>query len=190
MIFAALAAAWVAAVPTDTRGTSGDLPRAAAPLRHDLRVRAGVGAGVVFALSNDQPSGGIGLNAELGFTIDDRVALLLHLEVGTAVLTVIGSGGVVAEVALGEHFGVGWGVAASGWRPSGSLPGGFYGLTFPLRLHFSPQARGAHDRARRGLLIGLQVSPGVSLQPASFYEGRPPAPAAFTAALSFTYAVW
>lgn len=132
----------------------------------------------------------MGLSTDLGLTIEDRVALFVHLELGTAIVTVIGSLGLIVEYAWGDRFSAGIGVAVSGWRVTYSGPGGYYGLTFPLRLNFAPLGRGLHQVARKGLLLGLQVAPGVSLQPASFDQQGPPDPSALTAMLSVTYAVW
>ena len=189
MIFVALML--LAAAPDEGRGSVGTSPQEAIAARTSGRLRAGIGGTVLFGLSNYAANGGVGLALDLGTVVDDRLALFLHAEVGSIVITLFGSGALVLEYALGEHFSAGLGVAFTAWTPLSYGPT-FYGLTFPLRLNFAPLGREVHETAHKGLLIGLQVAPGFSLQPTNFPQLSAPLPPdpAFAAAVSVGYAWW
>lgn len=188
-----LAALLLAAAPEEGRGGSGTIPEEAVSMRTAPRWRAGLGAAALFGLANYAPAAGVGLSLDSGVVLNDRLSLLAHAEVGSIVLTLVGSAGIAGEYAIGDHFSAGLGVSFSAWAPliygSGSL---FYGLTFPVRVSFSPSARADHQTGRTGLLISLQLSPGFSLQPTYFVQVQYPLPPdpAFAASLSVGYALW
>jgi hypothetical protein len=188
-----LAALLLAAAPEEGRGGSGTIPEEAASMRAATRWRAGLGAAGLFGLANYSPALGVGLTLDTGVVLGDRLSLLVHGEVGSVVITVVGMAGVLAEYALGDHFSVGLGAGFSFWAPlffgDGSL---FYGLTFPMRVSWAPNGRSPHETARAGLFVSAQVAPGFSLQPTYFYQlGRPlPPEAGVAATLSVGYALW
>lgn len=189
---APLALLLLAAVPDEGRGTAGTIPEETLGSRTAPRIRAGLGGALLFGLANYSAQGGLGLSLEVGTVIDDRFAVFLHAEVATLIISLAGSGALVAEYVLSEHFSAGLGVAFSAWAPIFSYGGNFYGLTFPLRINWAPVARSANETGRKGLLIGLQVAPGFSLQPTNFpqfSEPLPPDPAV-SATLSVSYAWW
>lgn len=183
----------VAEVSAEGRGSVGSTPEQAQSRRPFARFRGGLGAGALFGLANYSPAFGVGFTADGGVLLNDRLALFLHGELGTIVLTLVGSAGLVGEYAFTDHWSAGLGVAFTAWAPllfgSGGL---FYGLTFPLRLNWAPQGRSTHQTRRSGLLIGLQVAPGVSLMPTDFFQLRAPLPPepAFAATVSIGYALW
>lgn len=188
-----LAALLLATAPDEGRGGTGTVPEQAASMRSAPRWRAGLGAAALFGYANYSPSGGVGVVLDTGVVFGDRLSLLAHAELGTVVFTLVGSGGLAAEYALGDHVSAGVGVAFSAWAPLIFGGGGlFYGLTFPLRVSWAPQGRAAHQTGRSGLLISLQVAPGFSLQPTYFYQVARPIPpeAAVAATLSVGYALW
>lgn len=195
MLLAAPLALVLLAAPLDEgRGSAGTTPEDALLHRTSPRWRLGLGGGVLFGLANYSPSLGVGLTADLGVVLGDRFSLFAHAEGGTIVLTVIGSGALLVEYALSEHFSAGLGLAFSLWSPVvfGGFNSSFYGLTLPLRVNFSPATRASHETRRSGLLIGLQVAPGVSLQPRDFFQlNTPLAPEfALSATVSVGYAWW
>ncbi len=192
MVFAALFALMVlAAEPDDGRGTPGIRPEQAQSLRTQTRLRFGLGGGVMFGLSNYVPALGVGLSAEVGAVFNDRFSVFAHVGLGTIVVTYTGSAGVNAEYVLSNHFSVGLGAAFCAWGQP-FFGSGFYGLRVPVRVNFSPVGRAAHETRRSGLLIGLQVTPGVSLQPRDYPQlSAPVGPeAAFWASLSVGFAWW
>ena len=182
----------LAAAPDEGRGSAGTIPQEAIASRTSARLRAGLGAAAFFGVSNYAGNGGVGLGLDLGTIVDDRLSLFLHAEVGSLVVTLIGSGAVLVEYALGEHFTAGLGVAFTAWTTFLGSSSGFYGLTFPLRVNYAPFSREPHETARKGLLIGLQVAPGFSLQPTNFPQLTQPLPPdpAFAATVSVGYAWW
>lgn len=188
-----LALLLLAAAPEEGRGSVGSTPEEAQAARPDTRVRLGLGGAALFGYSNYSPAVGVGLAFDLGAVITDRLSLFLHVEVGSIVFTTLGSGGVVVEYGWGEHVTTGLGVAFTAWAPTlyGSYAS-FYGFTFPLRLNFAPSARQPHETAHKGLLIGLQVAPGVSLQATDYNQLRTPLPPepAIAASVSVSYAWW
>ena len=195
MILAAPLALILLATPLEEgRGSAGTSPEDALLHRSLPRWRLGVGGGVLFGFANYAPSLGVGVTADLGVVLSDRFSLFVHGEGGTIVLTTIGSGALLVEYALGEHFSAGLGLAFSLWAPLtfGGLNSSFYGLTLPLRVNFSPSTRATHETRRAGLLIGLQVAPGVSLQPRDFFQLNAPLPPEFaiSATVSVGYAFW
>ena len=190
MLFVALML--LAAAPDEGRGSSGTSPQEAVAARGSARIRAGVGGAAMFGLSNYAPNGGVGFGLDVGTIVDDRLALFLHAELGSVVATLIGAGALIVEYTLGEHFSAGLGVGVTAWAPLLGYGSGFYGLTFPLRINFAPFGREAHETGRRGLMFGLQVAPGFSLQPTNFPQLAAPLPPdpAFAATLSVGYAWW
>ncbi len=193
MVFAtSLALMVLAAEPDEGRGAPGISPEQAQSLRTETRLRFGLGGGVMFGLSNYTPALGVGLSAEVGAVFNDRFSVFAHVGLGTILITYIGSAGVNAEYVLSNHFSVGLGAAFSVWGPLFFGGSGFYGLTAPVRVNFAPVGRAAHETRRSGLLIGLQVAPGVSLQPTDYAQlSAPVGPeAAFWASLSVGFAWW
>lgn len=183
-----LALLLLTAVPEETRGASGSLPELAVSMRTNPRLRAGLAGAALFGVTTYSPTGGLGVALDLGVVLADRVSLFLHGELGSIIVTLIGSGALVGEYAFGQHFSAGLGAAFTAWVPLDySFSSYFYGLTFPLRLSFSPGTRAQHQTQRTGLLIALQVSPGLSLQPTYYGSSIPPAPA-LSATLSVGYA--
>ena len=148
MLVAAFALVLAAAPLEDSLGGAGALPADGA--RRATRLRMGLGGAALFGTASFSQAGGIGVSIDVGAVFDDRFSLLLHGEVGTVVVTLIGSGAVMAEYALGDHVSAGVGVAFSKWALllSDSFVGslGFSGVTFPLRLNLAPlQRRFARD---------------------------------------------
>lgn len=194
MIALALSVVLSAAPGDEGRGGVGTLPEVARAQRTATRLRAGLGGLVVFGLSNYRPSGGVGLTFDLGATFNDRVALFLHGEVASAVATFHASGGVAAEYVMTEHVSMGLGVSLTGWLPTiyTGYSDGFFGLLFPVRLHFALEPRPDAQTSRRGFFFGLELAGGFSLQPTYFYQLQTPLPpeGAFSAAATFGYAVW
>ena len=193
MLLAAPLALLLLASPEDGRGSAGTTPEDALASRTSARLRVGLGGGVLFGFSGYSPALGLGVSADFGVIVSDRFSMFVHAEVGTVVFTVIGSGGMVAEFALGDHVSAGLGLAFSAWAPllfgGGS---GFYGLTFPLRINFMTAARQPHETRRTGLVIGLQVAPGFSLQPTYYYQvgySLPPE-AAIAGTITVGYGWW
>lgn len=191
MLLLPIALVLLTAVPEEVRGTSGSLPELAVSMRTNPRLRAGVAGAGLFGISSYSPTFGLGLALDLGVVLADRVSLFVHAEAGTILLTLMGSVGLVGEYALGEHVSAGLGAAFSAWGPLlvyASAP--FVGLTFPLRLSISPTARGPAELHRSGLLIVVQVAPGVSLQQNYYPQlGRPLGPQpGLAATLSLGYA--
>ena len=188
-----LALLLLSASPEEGRGFVGSTPEEAMAARPDTRLRLGLGGVALFGYSNYSPAAGVGLAFDFGAVVNDRLSIFLHGEVGSIVFTTLGSGGVVVEYGWGEHVTTGLGVAFTAWAPTlyGSYAS-FYGLTFPLRVNFAPAPRLPQETAHKGLLIGLQVAPGVSLQPTNYNQLRTPLPAepAITASLSVSYAWW
>ena len=193
MVFAApLALMLLAADPDESRGSAGTRPEQAQSMRTQTRTRFGLGGGVSFGLANHSPALGVGLSADAGAVFVDRFSVFAHLELGSIVISYIGAVGVNAEYVLNDHFSVGLGAAFSAWGPLLFGGAGFYGLTVPVRVNFDPARRSAGETRRSGLLIGLQVAPGVSLQPTEFPQLRAPVgpEAAFFASLSVGFAWW
>ena len=183
----------LAAAPEEGRGSVGSTPEEAVAARPDARMRLGLGGAALFGYSNYSPAVGVGLAFDLGAVVNDRLSIFVHGEVGSVVFTTLGSGAVVVEYSLGEHVTAGLGVAFTAWAPTLYASYlGFYGFTFPLRVNFAPSPRQPQETAHKGLLIGLQVAPGVSLQPTNYNQLRTPLPAepAITASLSVSYAWW
>ena len=194
LLAAPLALLLIAAAPSpdEGRGSSGTTPEEAVSARTQSRLRLGVAGAALFGLSSYTPALGVGVSLDFGMIVSDRLSLFVHGEVGSVVISAIGGGGLVAEYALGDHFTAGLGAAFMLWAPAYFASGGFMGITFPFRLSFAPARREANATRRTGLLIGLQVAPGVSVQDTSYYQSRfpiPPEPG-FTAMGSVGYAWW
>ncbi|MDP1825891.1 MAG: hypothetical protein Q8L48_21690 [Archangium sp.] len=192
MLLAAPLALLLLAAPDDGRGSPGTTPEDARAQRSLARLRLGLGGGVQFGFSGYSPAFGLGFAGDLGVIVGDRFSMFVHAEVGTVVVTLIASGGMSAEYVFGEHVSAGLGVAFSAWAPLLSGGQGFYGLTFPVRLNFLTVARQAHETRRSGLVIGLQVAPGVSLQPTYYYQvgySLPPE-AAIAGTITVGYSWW
>ncbi len=189
---AAVALMLFAAEPDEGRGSAGSRPEQAQSMRTQTRARFGLGGGVSFGLANYSPALGVGLSADAGAVFNDRFSVFAHVELGTIVITYIGALGVNAEYVLNDHFSVGLGAAFSVWGPLIFGGSGFYGLTVPVRVNFAPAQRASNETRRSGLLIGLQVAPGFSLQPTEFVQLRVPVgpEAAFSASLSVGYSWW
>ena len=157
-------------------------------MRSASRLRLSLGGSAMVGVSGYSPALGVGLNFDLGVTFSDRLSVFLHGELGTVVFTVIGSGAVVFEYTVSDHFIAGLGAAVSAWGPLlyGSL--NFLGVTFPFRLSFATAARGAAETRHSGLLIGLQLAPGFSFPQETPYQV--PAEVAFAGSVSVGYAWW
>lgn len=191
MLLLPIALALLSAAPEEGRGASGSLPEVAVSMRTNPRLRAGVAGAGLFGVASYSPTFGLGLALDVGVVLADRVSLFVHAEAGTIILTMTGSVGLAGEYALGEHFSAGLGAAFSAWGPLSSYTSApFIGLTFPLRLSLSPTARGPAELQRSGLLIVVQVAPGVSLQQNYYPQlGRPLGPQpGLAATLSVGYA--
>lgn len=193
-VLLALPLALLLCASPDGRGSTGTLPEEAVALRTAPRVRAGIGGALLFGLAEYAPSFGAGVSLDLGAVLFDRLSLFFHGEVGTIIFTLIGTGGPVVEYALSDHFTAGLGVALTAWTQLayGLNSGSFLGLTFPLRVSFSPAGRKANETARGGLLLGLSVAPGFSLLPTYYPQLQnqlPPSPG-LAAALTISTAWW
>ena len=168
-----LALLLLSASPEEGRGFVGSTPEEAMAARPDTRLRLGLGGVALFGYSNYSPAAGVGLAFDFGAVVNDRLSIFLHGEV--------------------EHVTTGLGVAFTAWAPTlyGSYAS-FYGLTFPLRVNFAPSPRLPQETAHKGLLIGLQVAPGLSLQPTNYNQSQTPiAPEpAIAASVSVSSAWW
>ncbi len=194
LLAAPLALLLIAAAPSidEGRGNAGTTPEEALSSRGQARFRLGLGGAALFGLATYSPALGVGLTADLGVSVGDRLSLFVHGEVGTIVVTVVGGGGLAVEYALNDHFSVGLGASLMGWGALFFGSSGFLGVMFPLRVNFAPVARAANELRRTGLLIGLQVAPGVSVQQTHSFQSRfpiPPEPG-FSATVSVGYGWW
>lgn len=161
--------------------------------RKELRFRRGVGTGVLGGFSYYEFSGGPGLTVDAGLVLGDRFSLFVHGELGSFIVTLIGSIGLVGEYALGEQWSVGGGVAFTGWTPLFNIGSArFLGLTFPVRLSYAIERRAALETRRTGLLLSWQIAPGFSLIPQNPFSlpGPQPVQAAITSAVSVGFAWW
>jgi hypothetical protein len=189
----------LAAAPADGRGTDGTTPEDALSRRAPGRVRLGAGGAALIGVTDFAAAAGAGLWVDGGLVFADRFSFFLHGELGeigapSSLLTLISSGGPVFEVSLGEHFSSGLGAAITLWSPisnSDVAASRYLGASLPLRFHFSPMARSPTQTRHAGLLLGLQVAPGILWRVESTAPQVPVPPEwTFTGALTVGYAWW
>lgn len=165
----ALALRLLLAAGDDGRGAFGVPPAQALGRRPEARFRATLGAGAAMQLARSGPAGGLALAGDLGVVLGDRVSLVLQGSVGSLVLTAHGSLGAGVDYLAGEHWSLGLGVAFTGWvNGFPGAYGNFLGLTVPVRLAWLPGARRDTAIERRGLVVTLEVAPGLDLRPTTF----------------------
>lgn len=158
------------------RGQAGTVPSWRPAARNLPRGRFGLaGAGVLALQVNAyEPNlaGGAGVGMEGGLVLGDRFSVLWHGELATSISAVYGSNAVAFELGLGDHFGVGVGVAFTLWQTLAYLGDGgyvrpFVGFTFPIRAQFTFNER--TGLAREGWTLSALVAPGLTLYPMSNY---------------------
>jgi len=192
----ALALLSLAAAPVDGRGTEGTTPEDAQSRRATGRVRLGAGGAALIGVTDFAAAAGAGLWVEGGMVVADRFSFFVHAEFGeigapSSLLTLIGSGGPAVELSLGDHFAAGLGAESTMWSPisySDAAASPYLGASVPLRVHFSPMARSPTETRHAGLLLGLQVSPGILWRVTR--QGPVPPEWIVTCALTVGYGWW
>jgi hypothetical protein len=127
--------------------------------------------------------------------LNDRVALVGRLTVGTIVVVSAAHVGLGVDLTVSERFNFGFGIAAA-------LTGGTFvdqpvdlGVQVPLRLSFAPTARTPGALRRGGLVLFAELSPGLTLVGGGGLRyGPAPTPAlgplALQGALGIGYGWW
>lgn len=153
------------------RGGSGTVPVAQAQARKRARARVGLGmVGVFGAHLYDYRSdvgGGVGLSAEAGLVLGDRVSVVWRGELASTVIALFGSNGVFVDFAFGEHLAVGFGTTFTLWSQlfpvDANFSRPFQGFTFPLRAHFTFGTRAPGLSRRAGWTLSAYAAPGLSV---------------------------
>jgi len=165
-------------------------------LRQEPRVRVGIGAGAMGGVASPAAAAAPGVTGDIGVVFSDRLAVTAHLSFATIVILTLASASAGVEYALSDlvSLGLGAGVAQVGGVLLAEQPWST-ALVFPLRLALRTADRSPDDRWRRGLLVALEVSPGVAFR--GMYAGKvapgapvPPPGFAITGSVSVGYALF
>lgn len=141
-----------------------DVVEDVAEARADARLRAGVGVVMAGGSGASALGQGFGLAGDLGFMLSDRVSLGVRGAWAGFFGPYVRSGGVFVEYAVTDHasFGLGASVVAFGAEyPDGNAA---MAAVVPLRAMMTLRDRAASARAREGLSLTLELSPGIAFQ--------------------------
>lgn len=137
---------------------------------------------------------GPGLSAEAGVLFNDSVSVVARATVATVLVRTMALFGVSVDRAIGEHVSLGVGLAYTqhGGLFVFDLPFAM-GLSVPVRISWMFNERAEEDRARRGLYVFGEASPGLSFaaNPGRVVAPSPPAaPFLITAVIGVGYGAW
>lgn len=179
----------------DARGASGLPPEEVPAARTKPRLHAGVAIGGIFAAGGYTLTASAILTGDVGVVLNDKLSLFARAEGGTAFLSLVLGGSLGAAYDLSDRFNVGAGLKIFGWQPVSYdiTPGPFLGVMLPLRATFAPfNPRSEGDVARSGLVLGLEVAPGIGVLTTAYSPFGKPADAEFgiSAAVTVGFATW
>lgn len=144
--------------------------------RRAPRIRSTIGLGFAAGATSLGGMYAPGLLLELGVTLADRVGIAARFSGGTTFFMTSMALGGGADVALGDRWTLGLGVAFAYIGGPLVFVGGTYAwaLEFPLRTTFGFMTREATRVQRQSLVLFLELAPGIRL--AGSTGGVPPRP--------------
>jgi hypothetical protein len=135
-----------------------------AEARAETRLRAGLGVVTAGGLGARAMGQGFGLAGDLGFVLSDRVSLGVRGAWTGFFGLYVRSGGLFVEYAVTDRASLGLGasvVAFGAEYPDGTSA---MAAVVPLRAMLTLGSRDAAARAREGLSLTVELSPGVAFQ--------------------------
>lgn len=172
----------------------GELPPPAdVSERRRARLRAAVSFSAAAGFSSYATAAGPGFSAEVGSMLSDELSLVARVTVGSIISLNVLSAGAAVDVQVSEYLALGAGLSVN------LLTAQFTGTAMslvvgvPFRLNFAPFPRAAHEVRRTGMMLFVEVAPGLSPFGVPGDPRRAPLapnPFAITMAMGIGFAWW